>query len=490
MGARGLSISVALILSPYIVHEVGLRAYGFWALAVAIAQYSALLDLGIGQALNRFVADLDARQGDAELDRKVATAVWATVAFAVVLTAVCAALVVGVSELFSPGLPQGWETCAIGAASALGLTTVASSFQAIPAGLGRWDLMSLTSVAGQLAWACAVVATLESGMGLAGLGIAQVVSAAVVLVTAIVMARRMRPSSLGLRTATRTDARDLWQYGRNLLVSRAAVLVNAQADKVFLLAFAPLSFVGLYDLGSRAALAIRALALVVFGPMTVNAARRAATGSREKLRTYYARMVKSVLIAIVAPLLAVSGACYPLVLAWLGPGYEESAIVAALLGLGFTINLITGPGTSVANGSGRPQLDRDYSMLGLAINIALTLVLGILIGKWGVVIATVLGLSISSAWLLRRVDRWLGTDVATVTWFSRNGLVLAAVGLAFGAACIGVEETLRNDSRWISLVVGGAMLSAFAVTWGLLALRGANAQQLSAILRRRQLPAE
>src|SRR5690349_12508189 len=110
MGARGLSIGVALVLSPYIVHEIGLRAYGFWALAVAVAQYSALLDLGIGQALNRFVADLDARQSEAELDRKVAAAVWATLAFALCLTAVCVVAVFAVSGL-SPNLPEGWETC-------------------------------------------------------------------------------------------------------------------------------------------------------------------------------------------------------------------------------------------------------------------------------------------------------------------------------------------------------------------------------------------
>ena len=45
-----------LTSTPIVVSSLGLKAFGIWAVSGAIAQYGALLDLGIGRAITRFVA--------------------------------------------------------------------------------------------------------------------------------------------------------------------------------------------------------------------------------------------------------------------------------------------------------------------------------------------------------------------------------------------------------------------------------------------------
>src|SRR6266852_3513339 len=54
--ALAVSFVVAFFLSPFIVHHLGVVAYGVWALVVAITSYMSLLDLGLRGAVIRFVS--------------------------------------------------------------------------------------------------------------------------------------------------------------------------------------------------------------------------------------------------------------------------------------------------------------------------------------------------------------------------------------------------------------------------------------------------
>src|SRR3954462_11714355 len=50
------SAIVAFFLSPFVVHHLGATGYGVWSLLAGLIGYLGLLDLGIRQAVNRYVA--------------------------------------------------------------------------------------------------------------------------------------------------------------------------------------------------------------------------------------------------------------------------------------------------------------------------------------------------------------------------------------------------------------------------------------------------
>src|SRR3954462_9674957 len=50
------SAIVAFFLSPFVVHHLGATGYGVWSLLAGLVGYLGLLDLGIRQAMNRYVA--------------------------------------------------------------------------------------------------------------------------------------------------------------------------------------------------------------------------------------------------------------------------------------------------------------------------------------------------------------------------------------------------------------------------------------------------
>lgn len=70
-GAAVLVIQViaAFIMSPIIVHGLGNRDYGIWELLVGLVGYLGLLELGVGPALVRYVADAWSRQDLEVLNR-------------------------------------------------------------------------------------------------------------------------------------------------------------------------------------------------------------------------------------------------------------------------------------------------------------------------------------------------------------------------------------------------------------------------------------
>ena len=46
----------SFVSAPVVIAGLGLRQFGIWALTGALAQYVALLDLGAGASLSRFIA--------------------------------------------------------------------------------------------------------------------------------------------------------------------------------------------------------------------------------------------------------------------------------------------------------------------------------------------------------------------------------------------------------------------------------------------------
>jgi O-antigen/teichoic acid export membrane protein len=50
------STGIALMLTPFVVHTLGDRSYGLWALVTTLSSYYALLDLGLSGAVTRHLA--------------------------------------------------------------------------------------------------------------------------------------------------------------------------------------------------------------------------------------------------------------------------------------------------------------------------------------------------------------------------------------------------------------------------------------------------
>jgi len=63
-----ISIVIAFVMSPVLVHKLGDTSYGIWVLVMSITGYFSLLDLGMNRAIVRFVSMYEAKDEREELN--------------------------------------------------------------------------------------------------------------------------------------------------------------------------------------------------------------------------------------------------------------------------------------------------------------------------------------------------------------------------------------------------------------------------------------
>jgi O-antigen/teichoic acid export membrane protein len=88
------NVLVALVMTPVLVRELGDRGYGIWELLVGFVGYLGVLDLGIGPALVRYVADAWSREDRAALNRIFNTGLLSLLASGVVSVGLFALLAI------------------------------------------------------------------------------------------------------------------------------------------------------------------------------------------------------------------------------------------------------------------------------------------------------------------------------------------------------------------------------------------------------------
>lgn len=460
---RVSTILIALLLSPYIVSKVGLEAFGFWSIIQAVVAYAQIADGGLPLVATRYIATAQAN-GDLQRQRDViAFTCSLMLALGLGFVGIVIMIVVCVPRGWSADLPQHWTACSIMGAGAFCCTFLGRSLAAVPHGHHRWDLEARTTMAVQLAGALTTVAALELGTGLTGLGLGALVGGLTMVTLYLRAAHRL----VGLEVRGMRIRFALWkemrEQGGNLQIVSLVAATNAQADRLLLLPFASLAWIGAYSLGARIAVALRALPVAAFGPLIAHLSAVESVGGTPAVRGEYERSLSVVIRVGLGGLLIAYAGMYPAVLAWLGGQHKISAAAASVLGVGYAVNVMTGPGTAAAIASGKAQLDRDYNLLGLAINVVLTAVLGVCFGGWGVVAATTLGLFVSSIWLLSRIDRWLETS-----WLQALRLQLKSLGVVSGLSVAVIVTTIvvASDSRALNLGISTVFVGAGVLVIG------------------------
>jgi O-antigen/teichoic acid export membrane protein len=84
---RLVTMATSFLLTPFILHSVGETSFGIWVLANVLVSYGALLDLGMGSAIVKYVADARARGDAEEAHELLATATRAYAGLALVAVA-------------------------------------------------------------------------------------------------------------------------------------------------------------------------------------------------------------------------------------------------------------------------------------------------------------------------------------------------------------------------------------------------------------------
>jgi len=288
------------------------------------------------------------------------------------------------------------------------------------------------------------------------------------LVTSIVAAFVVLPGlRLGPGYVRRVTFGRLFQFGWRTQVAKLSNLINFQTDRVVVgLVFGDLTLVGLYRAGEDLAAKIRQGPALLVSALIPAVSDLDARDEREKLALLYKVATKYIAVVTVPATVFVIGAADMLLHTLFGEveGLTTAGWVLRILVAGYALNLLPGPGVSIALGRGRPQLPMAAGLISMAANIALTIAFVTLFGFYGVATATSLAMAVSTVWFLRALRATTGVGPLLLLDTAVRWPLLASLpGLV---VCVVVDAYLAGAGTHLPNAAGLAVSgSVFALTY-------------------------
>lgn len=408
---RFWGILVYLLLTPFIIHHIGIERYGIWALITVLIGYFSLLDFGIGTSFVKFISEFYTKKENDKINQLINSGIVIYSILAVFIIAITPFIIDVILTLFN--IPNElYKEAKFVFVLGIAISAIAnalSPFRALQDGLQRMDIINKITILVSIPMAAGTLYVLKKGYGLEGLIIN---NAAVILLASainVVVAFKIFPNlRFNPLLVNKSLMKKLFYFGVKIQINRLEVLFTFQADKVIIAHFLNISLVSFYEFGSMIINRTRELPLLLITSIIPAASEINAKKDNLKLYDLYIRGTKY-LALIAMPLLTFVLITAPqIMLTWLGPGYGKSALVIQILAPCYFINILSGVGTSIGVGIGKPEMQVKAGLFQLILNITLSIILVIKIGFIGVVIATLLSLSLGSLWFIKLFHRHMG----------------------------------------------------------------------------------
>jgi len=452
---------IPFVMTPFILHKIGVSGYGTWAVFLALNGLTSLADLGLVGTLSKFVAEYYARRDFQALSRLMNSGLALFLLLDVLITgALWAATPLLTGMVFrGSSVPKADLVIMFRSFQVVIAANILNQlFGSVTGGLQRLDLLHMLGAANVIMNAAFAAFFLLKGAGLRGLINGYVVAAVITTIANYVLVRRLLPE-IGLNPFQfdRNEARKMFGYSLRLYFTQAAVVVHNQIEKFLLATLVSVAAVGWYDIASDIALKIRGVISLILTPVMAAASELDALGDELRLQELYYRAHKYLAIIGVPAVFYVAAISNRFVELWLGPNMKMIAWpLSVLLAVNF-FNLASGPGFLILSGRGNLRPGIQSAIVGIVSNVVLSTVLIYKFGFAGAVMGTAGALVIASTFYIiafHRIAHYSLTRVLRVAYL--KPILCSALSLAV----IRIAHPI-NTLSWFGLVVMGVTFALF-----------------------------
>ncbi len=392
--SSGLLISYLLsfLLTPYIIHKIGIERFGIWAIANTAINFCLFFDLGISNSFVKHIAEYMAKGNYTMVNKIINTGL----AFSLLLClAIGTLFLISIKTLigfftFSPELYNDVLFTFSGIFVIFVVNYVFKIFKSTLYGLQRMDITNMIFIIITIPGTIGLILFLSHGYGLRGYIYNSTLVALVTVISYAVCARRVFPQMIIHPRYVSLDVfRKLWNFGFKVQIAGFAECINTQLDKILLGYFLNISVVAFYELGSKIALTVGNLPSALLLAIEPASSELMAAKDIRGLHNLYLRGTKYlVLLSLPLALFVIINASH-IMHFWMGKsGYEKSALTIQILTIGYTFFLVNGIGRLMARGMGLPQFEMVSALIILSCNIVLSITLILCFSFVGALIGT------------------------------------------------------------------------------------------------------
>jgi len=439
-----LPLILSFIFWPYIVEQLGNSSYGIFALVTTVIGYFSLLDLGLGDAVVKYVAEYAGKDTEhTEEIVGVALSVFLATGLIGVLIILSIARVLATDLLkIPPDLVDVAYHSFCAASLGFFLTMLLTLFTAITNGLSRYDISSSAMAVMGMATTLGAVLLLRAGFGLIHLVWLNVLIPLLVVIFYFMMVRRLMPSITFRMRLKKKTFKKIMHFGMFTMLGRVTGVIFGQVNLLVIGAMLGVASVTYYVIPftilNRLTCLIGRISAVIFPAVSELQGLNRHDTVRELYLTT-SRIILSFSAAFMVPLLVFGVRFLHL---WMDPEFaERGGLVLQILTAGVFLTLCTNVPTFVVNGMGHPKISGIAAISTATVFLILMIPGAIWGGIVGIAAANLLSISIIAPLFIRYVNcKVLGLTLRQLLSESYLRPLLAAVLVAIPLVLVPQEH--------------------------------------------------
>jgi O-antigen/teichoic acid export membrane protein len=395
-----LSIS-SLLLTPFVISILGLKVYGYWVILLSITNYFLLAQFGLSASFQKYIAEYRAKDDFPSIRRLVCTSFYTLLLIAIIIILLALVLykvifnifqdITSIESLFSMFVWLISITC---------FNLIGQVFIAVPRGFQRFDISSILSIISRVIYIIIVVAALLKLRNIYSLVLAMLGSSFILIVLNIIASFKILPKvSFNLKFFDIKILRTMYTYGLKIQASYIASWIALNFDKLLIAYFLNPASVAIYDIGSKLVMFVRDIPMMLFTVLVPKTSELSARNELEKIKELYIQGTKYLTALSIGSIVLLYPIANEVLLVWLNNKVELSQIsvyVFRVLLIGSMFNVISGVGSSVAKGIGKPENETYANITMALLNVILSYLFFLNFGIKGIVWGTTAAFIISA----------------------------------------------------------------------------------------------
>lgn len=466
----GVQIVVTLLLTPVVLSELGLEAYGLWLLLQGLVGYYGMVDMGLRAGVTQSITHRIAAEDYDAVRNHIAAArpFLSKLSALVVCISICASWALPRLVETEPELRAVFWLVVIIQGAGVAVQLPLMPYASVLVGLQRYDLANLIEISTRVLYALIAYMVLSWGGGIVALSVVLAVSNLTGTLCRVLLAHRLVPE---LRGATDGDnaseVSELFRFGFwNFLIQLGRRLIY-YSDTLVVGTLFSAGAIAPYGIAGSLVEYCNSLVKVSTRVLYPTMAALHHQGERKQQYSLYLFATRICLIVSVAFLVIGYQHIRPFLLLWLSNSDEVSTIVSQapslflLIGIAFAFVSLRRPGTQLLLAAQKLKELATVQISEAIINLIVSFALGMWIGVEGVALGTLIpAVGLGLVWHLGAHAKVLETTRAKILLSILPGTFLFGSVLAAFAWVAG--NVYGPIETWYSLVGSTVIHVVFA----------------------------